>query len=86
MHSAAAETISEEIGRLVDYGKAQGTFSLTVALDENGDYSGAFIFGREAEDSPMAGGASYGYGKSIPEVLGQMIAECRIPQRETLGY
>jgi hypothetical protein len=85
MHTAASETIAEQVGKIVDYGKEQGEFSLTVALDSHGDYSSALIFGREASDSPMAGGASYGYGASIPEALAQIIDECRI-ERKTLGY
>ena len=85
MHTAASQTIAEQLGKIVDYGKEQGEFSLTVALDATGDYSSALIFGREAPDSPMAGGASYGYGKSIPEALSQIIDECRI-ERRTLGY
>lgn len=85
MHTAASETIAEQLGKIVDFGKEAGEFSLSVALDANGDYSSAFIFGREDIDSPMAAGASYGYGHSIPEALGQIIAECRI-ERRTIGY
>jgi hypothetical protein len=81
MHSAAAVTIGELMGKLIEYGKTQREFSLTVALDANGDYSSAFIFGREAEDSPMASGASYGYGGSVPECLKQMIEECGVERR-----
>lgn len=85
MHTAASQTIAEQIGKIVDYGKEQGEFSLTIARDATGDYSSAFIFGREDIESPMAGGASYGYGDSIPRVLDQIIEECGITRR-TLGY
>lgn len=36
--------------------------AISIVHDDAGDWSVAVQFGREAEDSPMAGGALYGYG------------------------
>jgi hypothetical protein len=81
MHDAAASTIAEYLGLIHDYGKEQGTFSLALILDEAGDYSSAFVFGSEAPDSPMAGGASYGYGKTLVEALKGIVDECLLIER-----
>lgn len=56
----------------------QGGGTLTVVLDEAGDWAAAYVFGREADDSPMAGGASYGVGASPYEALRMIVDECRL--------
>jgi hypothetical protein len=48
---------------------------LTVAYDdEEDDWTVAFEFGHEAEDSPMVGGASYATGRNL-EVCLNFIAD-----------
>lgn len=76
MHDYEASSIGELAGKLIEYGRGQGTFSLSLVLDEAGDYSGMFNFGQEAEDSPMVAGSSLGYGSTLIEVLKQMVKEC----------
>lgn len=76
MHDYEVSTIGELVGKLVEYGRGQGTFSLSLVLDEAGDYSGMFNFGREAEDSPMVAGSSLGHGPTVIDVLKQMVKEC----------
>lgn len=76
MHPAEVATLGEWLARIVTYGKSQGTFSLTLALDEAGDWSSAFMFGSEAADSPMVGGVSYGWEKTAVEALRAIAKEC----------
>lgn len=83
MHDAAASIIAEYVGLIHDYGKEQGTFHLSVVFDEAGDYSTAFVFGHEAEDSPMAAGASYGYGKTLVEALKGIVDECHLIEKRS---
>ena len=86
MHDAAASTIAEYVSLIHDYGKEQGTFHLSIVFDEAGDWSTAFVFGREASDSPMAGGASYGYGKNLIEALRGIVDECRLIEKRTQSF
>lgn len=41
----------------------------------------SLIWGQEAEDSPMAGAASYGVGDTLAEALGQVYDELRLEER-----
>lgn len=75
-HDVTISTNGELLMRLAEYGKEQGTFALSIVLDEAGDYSSMFNFGVEAPDSPMVAGSSLGYGHSIEECLRQMVKEC----------
>lgn len=81
MHDAAASTIAEYVGLIDDYGKEQGSYNLVVGRDERGDYTTAFVFGREAPDSPMAGGASYGADRTLAGALRQIVDECRLLEK-----
>lgn len=76
-HDVKISTIGELLCRLEKYGKNQGTFSLTIVLDEAGDYSGMFNFGVESEGSNVVAGSSLGYGKNLENVLRDMVTECR---------
>jgi hypothetical protein len=51
-----------------------------VALD--GQISVEYRFGQEAEDSPMAGGASYGVADTIGDALAQVMRELRLGDGE----
>lgn len=52
-----------------------GGFSL--ALHDDGQWMAATEFGREAPDSPMAGGASYGMGPTAHAAVDMVLAETR---------
>jgi hypothetical protein len=77
-HDVTISTTGELLVKLAEYGKQQGAFSLTLVLDEAGDYSSMFNFGFEADDSPMVAGSSLGYGRSLEECLRQMCRECHL--------
>jgi hypothetical protein len=42
------------------------------------EMAAAYTFGREADDSDMAAGASYGYGSGIGEAMSVIIRELRL--------
>lgn len=54
----------------------EGTFAL--GHGQKGEWSAMLNFGREAPDSPMAGGSALGSGKSAEEAIDGVIAEARI--------
>lgn len=62
--------------RLAEYVTKNGGGSIAAGLDENGkEWMSSVIFGREAPDSPMAGGAAHGVG-ALDEALFQAASEC----------
>lgn len=54
-----------------------GAFSLGYS-DASGDWSAMLNFGREAPDSPMAGGSALGSGDTPEECLAGLIDEAKI--------
>lgn len=62
--------------RLAVYVTEKGGGSIATGLDESGkEWMASVIFGREAPDSPMAGGAAHGVGV-LDEALFQAASEC----------
>jgi hypothetical protein len=59
-----------KLDSLFEHMETQEVFGLSVIRNEDTkEVSIAYEFGREAPDSPMAGGASYGIGDTIEEAL-----------------
>ncbi len=56
----------------------QGEGTMLLSLDEKGEWSCALTFGREAPDSPMAGGAAYGFGPTVDDALVEALTECGV--------
>lgn len=74
MSKKDAEKIDQLIANLVDQGGGQ----FTIAHDPDDETTPWLIgstFGREAEDSPMAGGAIYGVGKNLAMALDMALGE-----------
>lgn len=67
----------EELERLVTLIRDQGG-TFTVA-NRDGEWLIGCEFGREAEDSPMAGGALYGIGRTFEEAAASAVADVRQP-------
>lgn len=65
--------------------KVEAGGALTLVLDEAGDWSASYVFGQEAEDSPMAGGAAYGYGPTADLTLGAIARDCGLLTTEEHG-
>lgn len=53
----------------------QGTFALI--LNANGEWLTAAEYGKEADDSPMVGAASYSASASANEAIQQVLGETR---------
>lgn len=75
-----AETKKVSAGELFEqlaaYVTENGGGSIATGLDESGkEWMVSVIFGREAPDSPMAGGAAHGVGV-LDEALFQAASEC----------
>lgn len=51
--------------------------SLAINGEDDGEWIVAIEFGREADDSPMAGGAAYGAGSTMAEALDSAAKELR---------
>lgn len=49
--------------------------SFTMYYDAERDWTVSIIFGREAEDSPMAGGAAFGLGSSAYDAMAEALTE-----------
>lgn len=58
----------------------QARLGISVARDEPGrrEFVVGYEFGREAPDSPMYAGASYGAGATLGAALEQVKRECRL--------
>lgn len=54
----------------------EGTFALGIG--EKGGWSAMLNFGREAPDSPMAGGSALGSGDTAEEAIDGVISEAKI--------
>lgn len=52
--------------------KEGGVLAVT---ERDGRYVAGYQFGREAEDSDMAGGAAYGIGDTVYEALNSLVAD-----------
>jgi hypothetical protein len=61
-------TGTEALRLIVDHAEDQEQATLGLVL-QNGEWSAAYTFGREAPDSPMAGGAAYGMGETVGDAL-----------------
>lgn len=68
-------TNGEKIERLIARIESIGGGAFTASVAEDGEWSTMAVFGREAEDSPMAGGASHGVGDSLAKCLDMMLRE-----------
>lgn len=51
--------------------------AVAVRKDEIGEWYVAMEFGREAEDSPMVGGAAYGHGTTLEAALNEALKDVR---------
>jgi hypothetical protein len=60
----------------------EGTFALGVG--QRGGWSAMLNFGREAPDSPMAGGSAIGTGDTAAEAVAQVVEEAKIEVPKTL--
>lgn len=49
--------------------------AIVVSRSKQGDYIAGSEWGQEADDSPMAGGASYGMGATPMKALHDMLTE-----------
>jgi len=56
----------------------EGAFSLGFGLRGGPHWSAMLNFGREAPDSPMAGGSALGSGDTAEEAIDGVIGEARI--------
>jgi hypothetical protein len=54
----------------------EGTFALGVG--QKGGWSAMLNFGREAPDSPMAGGSAIGTGATAAEAVAAVVEELRL--------
>lgn len=78
MHPAEVATLGEWLGRIIMYGKTQGTFSLTLVLDEAGEWSAALLAGFEPEDTCTAEVRLYSAEKTAAEALRVIAVACRL--------
>lgn len=77
-------TPAEVFERLAKYVTGHGGGSIAVGMDDqNGEWLASVIFGREAPDSPMAGGAAHGVG-TLGEALFQAASECGLTKGSEL--
>jgi hypothetical protein len=67
----------EKLSAIMGHAERQGRYRLTLGTTETESFVG-YEFGREAPDSPMYGGASYGIGDTLDEALDQVIDEVGI--------
>ena len=51
---------------------------LVVSQSSKGEWVIGYTFGREAEDSDMAGGAAYGVGPSLTSAIDQVMRDLRL--------
>lgn len=72
----------DALDRIIDTLEGGGNFGMG-RKDENGDWIAASEFGREAPDSPMAGGAAYGAGDTADEALVQLAKDLNNPRNPT---
>lgn len=69
-------TTGELLERLAKYVSDQGSGSIALGPDQNNEeWSISVVFGREAPDSPMAGGAAHGIG-TLEEAVEQAAKDC----------
>lgn len=68
--------------RLAKHVEQAGGGVFGMALRENGKWVVSAEFGREAPDSPMAGGAAYGLDKDLRRALETAAHDCRILVKE----
>lgn len=78
MHPAEVATLGEWLGRIIMYGKTQGTFSLVLVLDEAGDWSASLLAGFEPEDTRTPKVRLYGAEKTATEALRVIAVACRL--------
>lgn len=57
--------------------QAAGEGSFQISLSPTGEWVTAAVYGREAEDSPMAGAASYGVANDPWTAVRQVLDETR---------
>lgn len=67
---------SAKMGRLFSLLRSQGGHLGFGYNPDNGEWLIALVFGKEAEDSDMAGGASYALG-DLPQCIDQVLKEVR---------
>ena len=60
---------------------AEERYEIVLSQTISGGWVAACVFGREAPDSPMAGGAAYGDGDTADTALSQVLDELGLPTR-----
>lgn len=60
----------------------EGVFAISYMGEKKKGWSVMAEFGREAEDSPMVGGAAYGMGSTLREALEPAGVDCGLWERE----
>ena len=76
------EMTLEKLAAIIGHAERQGPYRFGFGYDD--DQKAFFVgyeFGKEAPDSPMFGGASYGSGETLDQALDEVIKECRIGER-----
>lgn len=68
-------TVGEVFEMLAEYIDERGGGSIGFGVNE-GEWTVSAIFGQEAEDSPMAGGAAHGIASTLAEAVEQAAGEC----------
>lgn len=71
-------TTGEKFERIMGYVQSQGSGGVSFSFDDDGAWSGMAVFGKEAIDSPMAGGASHSIGATLDEAVETMARELRL--------
>jgi hypothetical protein len=68
----------ERLEALFDHMKKQEVFGFAVVRHDSGEITASYEFGREAPNSPMYGGASYGVGDTVDEALEGVYKDLRL--------